>query len=103
MIEIKGSGIPLKSFIDDILYRICFADQSIIIIYDNEIIVKGTNSLPNGNVFESHNDHRITMSLGVISTILKTPSILKDTECINKSYPAFFKDLEKLEIGVENE
>ena len=38
MIEIKGSGIPLKSFIDDILYRICFADQSIIIIYDNEII-----------------------------------------------------------------
>ena len=71
-------------------------------IKDNEIIVEGVKELPKGEIFESHNDHRITMSLAVIATILKTPSYFKNTDCVNKSYPEFFNDLEKLGIGVKN-
>ena len=36
MVEIRN--ISLKSFINDILYKICFADQYVIIKYDNDII-----------------------------------------------------------------
>jgi 3-phosphoshikimate 1-carboxyvinyltransferase len=73
-----------------------------ITIMDNEIIVEGVNELPKGEIFESHNDHRVTMSLAIIATILKTPSYFKNTDCVKKSYPDFFTDLEKLGIGVRN-
>ncbi len=71
-------------------------------INDNEIIVEGVKELPKGEIFESHSDHRITMSLAIISTVFKTSSYFKNTDCVNKSYPAFFNDLEKLGIGVKN-
>ena len=71
-------------------------------IMENEIIVQGVKEVPNGQTFDSHNDHRITMSLAIVSTIFKTPSYFKNTECVKKSYPEFFEDLEKLGIGVSN-
>ena len=73
-----------------------------ITILDNEIIVEGVKETPKGEIFESHGDHRITMSLAIISTVLSSPSYLKNTECVKKSYPSFFIDLEKLGIGVKN-
>ncbi len=45
---------------------------------------------------ESHNDHRIAMALAVAALQADGPILIKNAEAINKSYPDFYKDLEKL-------
>ena len=52
-------------------------------------------------VFDSHNDHRIVMSMSVLATILNQPVTIHGANAINKSYPNFFEDLQKLNIKVE--
>lgn len=49
-----------------------------------------------GNKCESYNDHRIAMCLAIASLICKEPIILNNYECINISFPTFFKVLEDL-------
>lgn len=49
----------------------------------------------------SYNDHRIAMSLAVMASFAQTPTIIKNMEVINKSYPTFLHDLEKLGIQVK--
>lgn len=50
------------------------------------------------NILDSHNDHRIAMALSIIS--LKFPDGLKieNMKSINKSYPDFLEDLNKIII-----
>ena len=36
------------------------------------------------------------MTLAVASTMCKEPIILKDYECVSKSYPNFFEDFKQL-------
>ncbi|MBU1144476.1 MAG: 3-phosphoshikimate 1-carboxyvinyltransferase [Firmicutes bacterium] len=50
----------------------------------------------NGGVFESFNDHRIVMSIAIAATRATHQVMIKNAEAINKSYPNFFEDLEKL-------
>lgn len=75
-------------------------------VFDNEIIIDGI-SLENRSyqkeiVFDSHNDHRIVMSLAIIATRLMfcEKIIINNVEAINKSYPNFFNDLQKVGIKV---
>lgn len=75
-------------------------------VLDNEIIIDGI-ALENGVYqeeieFDSHNDHRIVMSLAIIATKLTFCKrvIINDVEAINKSYPNFFNDLQKAGIKV---
>jgi len=43
----------------------------------------------------THNDHRIAMSFAMAG--LKVPGVvIKNTECVNKSYPGFWDDFERL-------
>jgi 3-phosphoshikimate 1-carboxyvinyltransferase len=49
----------------------------------------------------SFNDHRIAMSIAVMATLAQTPTIIKNMEVINKSYPTFLHDLEKLGIQIK--
>ena len=44
----------------------------------------------------SHNDHRIAMALAVASLKAESNITITDAQCVNKSYPRFFSDLEKL-------
>ncbi len=44
----------------------------------------------------SHNDHRIAMSLAVSALRSQGEFSISDAECVAKSYPSFFKDLSKL-------
>lgn len=46
-----------------------------------------------------HNDHRIVMSLAVLSTV--TGGTIDGAEAVSKSYPAFFEVLKSLKVGVE--
>lgn len=51
-------------------------------------------------ILDSNNDHRILMALTSLLIGLKNIYI-KDATCVNKSYPAFFKDLKSLGLNYE--
>jgi len=59
------------------------------------LIISGKNEL-NGGEVDSWNDHRIAMSLAIASLRCKNDVIIKDSSCINKSYPTFWQDFKKL-------
>lgn len=48
-----------------------------------------------------HKDHRIIMSLAILATVLDKPLTIIGAEFVQKSYPNFFEDLEKLGIKLE--
>jgi len=62
---------------------------------DDGMIIKGKCSL-NGAVTESHNDHRIAMSMAVAAIMAEGESIIKNSECVDISFPNFFSLLENL-------
>lgn len=45
-------------------------------------------------VFDPHRDHRLAMAFAVLG--LKTGAVIKDIECVSKSYPGFVADLKTL-------
>lgn len=62
---------------------------------EGDIFVVGHGSLDGGTV-ETHGDHRIAMAAAVLSCCCTGPVIVKDAECVSKSYPAFFDDFKAL-------
>ena len=71
--------------------RKCNADIKIL---DDEIIVSKTNLSKPAVSLNTHNDHRIAMSLSLLSTMFDIT--INDYECVNKSYPNYFDDLKNL-------
>jgi 3-phosphoshikimate 1-carboxyvinyltransferase len=52
-------------------------------------------------VVDSHNDHRMAMSLALIG--LKVPGIkIRNPECVNKSFPGFWDKLRELGVEIKN-
>lgn len=66
---------------------------------DDGLIASGPGSL-NGGIVHSHGDHRIAMALGVAAIGAKSQVVIKDAECVGKSYPNFFDDLRSLGVEV---
>jgi 3-phosphoshikimate 1-carboxyvinyltransferase len=62
---------------------------------DDGLIINGKKEL-NGGEVTSWNDHRIAMSLAIASLRCKNDVIIRDSSCINKSYPTFWQDFKKL-------
>jgi 3-phosphoshikimate 1-carboxyvinyltransferase len=62
------------------------------------LLINGPASLSGGKV-RSHGDHRIAMALSVAALGASGSVIIEDAECVSKSYPNFFEDLQSL--GVE--
>ncbi len=71
--------------------RKCGADISVL---ENEIIVNKKELLSSTTPFNSHNDHRIAMSLSLLSTQFDIE--INGAECVSKSYPGYFEDLKML-------
>ena len=67
----------------------CHADE-------NSLTVKG--STPKGYEIDSFGDHRIAMAGSVLALSSHSDCLIKNAECVSKSYPDFFSDLEKLII-----
>ena len=67
-----------------------------IIEKEDGLIIEGIDKLEGGAVVWSHKDHRIAMTLAIIATRCNKPIIIKDYECIAKSYPKFFEDYKAL-------
>ncbi len=49
-----------------------------------------------GGTVDSCGDHRIAMSAAIAATVCCKPVIIKNADSVEKSYPDFFKDYEKL-------
>jgi len=60
------------------------------------IVIEGGN--PRGAVIETYDDHRIAMSFAVLG--LAIPGMrIRNPGCVRKSFPGFWKELEKIEDG----
>ena len=51
-----------------------------------------------GGVCSARGDHRIAMSLALSALRSDAPVTITGAECVRKSYPTFFEDLENLRI-----
>ncbi len=56
-----------------------------------------------GGAVDSHNDHRIAMACAVAALNSENGVSISNAECVSKSYPSFFKDLEGLGARVKQE
>lgn len=63
---------------------------------DNIMKIRGGNIHP--ATLHSHDDHRIAMSLAVSALRCGGEITIRNAECVEKSYPSFFEDLESLII-----
>lgn len=63
--------------------------------HEDWLEINGVKRLNAGTV-DSHNDHRIAMSLAVAATCSEGPVTITDPYSINKSYPSFYEDYKKL-------
>ena len=63
--------------------------------YPSSMEFEGINEF-NGGILDSHNDHRLRMSFAVLATIAKDDIIIKNAECVSKSFPNFFEVFESL-------
>ena len=63
---------------------------------EDSIIIDGVESLEGDVEVCSHKDHRISMALAIVSSRCNKPIIIRDYDCVSKSYPKFFEDFEKI-------
>lgn len=67
---------------------------------EDGLIINGKSYLLGGTV-DSFNDHRIAMSAAVASVLCKNDVTINGANCVEKSYPDFFRDFENLEVSYE--
>lgn len=67
-----------------------------IIEKEDGLVITGVEKLQGGVEVWSHKDHRIAMTLAIASTRCEEPIVIKDYECVAKSYPNFFEDFKAL-------
>lgn len=60
---------------------------------EDGMIIHGNRDSLHEADFESYLDHRIAMSFAVAALALPENCHMKDAECVNISYPTFYKDL----------
>ena len=65
------------------------------------LVIRGKKYL-NGGEVEAWNDHRIAMSLAIASIKCRERVILHGAECVNKSYPQFWRDFVALGGQIEH-
>ncbi len=62
----------------------------------DELSVIGQDWLRGGGVVNSFGDHRIAMSMSIAAAFCREPSVILGADCVDKSYPDFFKDFAAL-------
>ena len=68
-------------------------------VFENSVTVKKSTLHAPCEILSGHNDHRIVMSLAVLSSLYGGE--ITEAEAVKKSYPAFFDDIKKLGIIFE--
>lgn len=80
----------IRAVVDEFLK--CGAD---ITETDDGMIIKGGKPI-HGAAFKTYGDHRMAMSLAVLSQLADGVSTIDDSSCADVSYPGFFSHLYKL-------
>lgn len=62
---------------------------------DDGMIIQGGNPM-NGTEIESYLDHRIAMAFSIAGLVCEGETTIKHSNCIDISYPGFYKDLAEL-------
>lgn len=62
---------------------------------EDGMIIHGGKEL-HGTTIESHLDHRIAMSFAIAGINASGETIINGSECVDISYPTFYKDLDRL-------
>lgn len=75
-----------------------FGKLGIAVSVDGDRLTVTGGAIQGGDV-ASHHDHRIAMACAVVSLRSRTGVTIHDAECVAKSYPAFFDDLETFLIA----
>lgn len=70
-------------------------------IFDDSIIVNAEHLSPPTAPLYGHNDHRIVMSLAILSIF--TGGVIDGAEAVNKSFPDFFEKLKELKVKLRYE
>ncbi|MCI8609069.1 MAG: 3-phosphoshikimate 1-carboxyvinyltransferase [Firmicutes bacterium] len=60
------------------------------------LLIHGTGSKLAGGMVEGSGDHRIVMSAAIGAALCRNPVTILGAEAVNKSYPGFFQEREKL-------
>jgi len=66
---------------------------------DSTAQIKGGK--PKGAVIDTYNDHRIAMSFAVLAQTAVGETTIQNPECVDKSYPEFWKDLAQIGAKLE--
>ena len=69
--------------------------------HPDSLVIHGVGQLEGGCTVWSHRDHRIAMTLAIAATRCRKPVVIRDYECVAKSYPGFFEDYRALGGRVE--
>jgi 3-phosphoshikimate 1-carboxyvinyltransferase len=67
-----------------------------ITIAEDAMHVAGEEKIKGARV-SSNNDHRIAMALAIAALNAGGETVIENAEAVNKSYPAFWDDLQKLQ------
>ncbi len=70
-------------------------------IFENEIIIKKSPLHKSETTLSGHNDHRVVMSLAVISSLFGGE--IEGAEAVRKSYPDFFVRLSEIGLEVQSD
>ncbi len=65
-------------------------------LQNDEMFITGNDVI--GTTINPHNDHRIAMACAVAGLRAKGDTIIDNPHVVNKSYPGFFTDLQKLQV-----
>lgn len=71
-----------------------------IINYTDRIEIEGPSFIKGGRV-DSHGDHRISMALAILAAAASGEVTVTGAEAVNKSYPAFYDDIQKLGLKLK--
>ncbi|MCX2680423.1 3-phosphoshikimate 1-carboxyvinyltransferase [Galbibacter sp. EGI 63066] len=69
-------------------------------VTDKELFLEPSKTINEKVGIDTYNDHRMAMAFAPLA--LRAPIVINDAEVVSKSYPDFWKDMEALEITVEN-
>lgn len=68
-------------------------------LQENLMIVQGGTGVK-GSKVHSHHDHRIAMACAVAALKADAETVIEEAEAINKSYPDFYLDMQRLGASV---
>ncbi len=80
-----------------------FGKMGIQIDLEDDLMLVHGGKQPKGASVHSHHDHRIAMAAAVAALGADGAVTIEDAEAIDKSYPAFYKDLIQLGVQVKLE